>query len=217
MVATLRAVAGVPLTPAQWRLLLGALLPAVRLGRRASFELAVQFMISQREPFTGSTPPSVEAPPYDVEALDRALTRTALARLPNADTARVAVSDSARALARHVEQAGRDTVIAATSSDPAALGWARVPSGRENTCGFCWMLASRGPVFSSRGAAGLMDSWHDGCDCRVVAVYDADTWTGRDTYLAATARWETATAGYSGRDALNAFRRSLYADPIHVL
>lgn len=76
--------------------------------------------------------------------------------------------------------------------------WARVLSGAEN-CAFCVMLASRGPVYSSAAAAGRgkasdllgipeakgwLNSYHPGCDCMVVPVYDYSRWPGVDDYHA---------------------------------
>ena len=206
VVRVLRALAGQPLTAARWRLLLDALFPSVAQGRRASFELAAQFYLAQRTVHTDSAPPRLEPPPYEPWALDHALRRTVPTRLSRAESARAAISDAAGAVARHVEQAGRDTVIAAAGLD--RVWWARVPTGRE-TCAFCWMLASRGPVYTSREAAAGMRAWHDRCDCQVVPVFDRDTWEGRETFLTARRLWTEATASHSGHDALNAFRRSL--------
>lgn len=45
--------------------------------------------------------------------------------------------------------------------------YARVPSGVD-TCDFCIMLASRGPVYRSAQSAGMLDHWHANCDCRIV-------------------------------------------------
>jgi hypothetical protein len=215
-VATLRALAGRPLAPAQWRLLLDALFPMITQGRGASHRLALDFYTAQRADHLGQTDtelPHVDPPAYDQPALDALLTRTARPRLTDPGTARVAVTTTAAAVARHVEQAGRDTLITATARDAVAVGWARVPTG-ERTCAFCWMLASRGPDYGTETSAGGKNDWHDGCNCAVVPVFDRDTWDGRDTFLAARRRWNTATDGYSGVDALNAFRRSLYANPI---
>lgn len=47
------------------------------------------------------------------------------------------------------------------------LRYARVPSGRE-TCGFCFMLSSRGFVYRSEETAGSMHAYHDHCDCVIV-------------------------------------------------
>ncbi|AEV52085.1 hypothetical protein [Rhodococcus phage RGL3] len=105
-------------------------------------------------------------------------------------------------------------------------GWARVPTGRE-TCGWCLMLVSRGPVYRSAESAGLrlgnsdavkafqgdldasefMDQWHSGCDCKIVPVFKLSDWPGRDDYLRAEEMWKDATKGYYGKDAINAFRR----------
>lgn len=213
-VAVLRTLAGRPLPPEVWRLLVDALFPAVVQGRQATHELAVQFYRAQRVDHsaddTDQPAPTLSVPRYDPAALEHALRRTAFPRLSQADTSRAAISDTAGALVRHVEQAGRDTITIATRLDPVALGWARVPTGRE-TCAFCWMLASRGPVYRTQASAGEMTAWHDRCDCHVTPVFHRDTWDGRDTFRAAQQLWRDATAGYSGRDALNAFRRSLAA------
>lgn len=56
--------------------------------------------------------------------------------------------------------------------------WARVPTGEE-TCDFCIMLASRGPVYlSEESAGGDPDHYHPHCDCRIVpfwGTYDNGT------------------------------------------
>lgn len=212
-VAVLRTLAGQPLTPAQWRTLLDALFPSVVQGRRASFDLAVEFYREQRADHTADDtgPPDVELPGYDRAALDLLLTRTARPRLVDPDTTRAAITTTAGAVARHVEQAGRDTIITASERDPLTVRWARVPTG-PRPCAFCWMLASRGPAY--RPQAGEVREWHDGCRCVAVPVFDPDDWDGRDTYLTAQALWRDSTAGYSGRDALNTFRRALYAQPL---
>lgn len=49
--------------------------------------------------------------------------------------------------------------------------WARVPTGEE-TCDFCIMLASRGPVYlSEESAGGDPDHYHPHCDCRIVPFW----------------------------------------------
>lgn len=110
-------------------------------------------------------------------------------------------------------------------------GWARVATGRE-TCGWCLMLVSRGAVYHSAKDAGsklddrsalkmqksgqsdpesMMNEWHAGCDCKVVPVFDLKDWSGRDRYKAAEQMWKDVTRGYSGKDAVNAFRRAAEA------
>lgn len=58
------------------------------------------------------------------------------------------------------------------SRDPLRPRFARVPSGGE-TCRFCIMLASRGPVYTSKDRAGASEHFHPGCDCRIVPFWDA--------------------------------------------
>lgn len=48
--------------------------------------------------------------------------------------------------------------------------YARVPTGVE-TCDFCIMLASRGPVYHTPESAGATDHYHKGCDCRVIPFW----------------------------------------------
>lgn len=62
------------------------------------------------------------------------------------------------------------------------FAWARVVRPSENgPCGFCAMLASRGPVYRSSKAAGLgVDKYHDGCRCEIVAVWTSRAWPGKE-------------------------------------
>lgn len=60
---------------------------------------------------------------------------------------------------------GRNSLAAHLNADDRARGWARV--ARANSCAFCAMLASRGPVYSTRRAAGDGRHWHPGCKCQV--------------------------------------------------
>lgn len=59
------------------------------------------------------------------------------------------------AAGRLVMQPARDTVFGSAWSDPVATGVARVPRGL-NTCTFCKMLASRGPVYRSEVSANMV-------------------------------------------------------------
>ena len=58
-------------------------------------------------------------------------------------------------------------------NDATGLGdvrYARVPTGEE-TCEFCIMLASRGPVYLTFDSAGGDDHFHPHCDCRIVPFF----------------------------------------------
>lgn len=91
-------------------------------------------------------------------------------------------------------------------------GWARIATGRE-TCAWCLMLVSRGPVYKSAETAGalydddtvmaalakdaevteFMNQWHIGCDCKVVPVFDANNWPGMDAQRRAEELWIQAS------------------------
>lgn len=90
-----------------------------------------------------------------------------------------------------------------TSQGQQPKSWARVLTGAEN-CGFCVMLASRGPVYSSAAEAGRgqasdrdyaagINTYHTNCDCLVVPIYDYANWPGRDQWRAAERVYKTVT------------------------
>ena len=108
---------------------------------------------------------------------------------------------------KEVENGGRSTMRRAVETDPRAIGWARVQGGNES-CAFCLVMISRGPVYKSAESAGSMSQWHDNCDCKVVAVYNKNSWTGRDAYLAAEQIWINAP-GKSSYQKMAAIRRML--------
>lgn len=86
-----------------------------------------------------------------------------------------------------------------------AVSWARMLTGAEN-CGFCVMLASRGPVYSSATdagrvkasrlydttAAGYVNTYHPNCDCLVVPVYSFSAWPGRKDWQMLQAWYQKA-------------------------
>ncbi len=59
------------------------------------------------------------------------------------------------AVQRLTMQPARDTVFDSAWADPVQTGVARVPSG-INTCDFCIMLASRGPVYRSEVSTSMV-------------------------------------------------------------
>lgn len=100
---------------------------------------------------------------------------------------------------------GSDDEAPAGGGKVRPVGWARVLQGKYS-CGFCIMLASRGPVYSSADAAkyvaapvgeksregGFLSrkartelrkknprAFHEHCDCIVVPVFDPENWSGR--------------------------------------
>lgn len=69
-----------------------------------------------------------------------------------------------------VKVAASNCVKKNVGRDGSGPRYARVPSGSE-TCGFCIMLASRGPVYHSADTAGEGGHFHSSCDCRIVPVW----------------------------------------------
>lgn len=128
------------------------------------------------------------------------------------------IADKVQAVAeRHARMPSREALTDAVESDDAddgpEIGWARVLTGAES-CGFCAMLASRGPVFKSKKSAsdaGGVDgkAYHDNCDCEVVLVREDQDWVGREEYEALEQLWASSTAGTNGKSALKAFTAAL--------
>lgn len=73
------------------------------------------------------------------------------------------VEAEARTVDNNVHRAAYETMKKSCKDNN--VQWARIPSGRE-TCGYCFMLASRGFVYVSEDTAKAGS--HVGCDCIVV-------------------------------------------------
>lgn len=103
---------------------------------------------------------------------------------------------------RIIANAHRETVMQSAYADPRAEGWARFARGAE-TCGFCYMLVTRGGVFrESTATFGA----HDNCDCGAGPVWKGDSRTV-DTYRKSVRRRSDATT-----DADNARAREWIAE-----
>lgn len=129
------------------------------------------------------------------------------------------VTDKAVAvIERHARMPSREAVTdAADAVDEyrgAKIGWARVLTGAES-CGFCQMLVSRGPVYRSEQTAsrigGSQKAYHDHCDCETVLVRDDEDWEGREEYERLEQIWMQSTVGVSGQSALRAFTQAVKA------
>lgn len=234
----------------QWRLLMDLIYPEVEKARKESAELAREFYDSEREAHgLDPHPVYLAGTNRDVFHSEMEPYRKDLSR-KGADGKDV--SRATLGVARSVENAGRKTIIEAVESDDVSFeqdegdevtfegggpsskaktdqkvrGWARVPTGDE-TCAWCLMLCSRGPVYRDAQKAGAatghyasldayesgvgveMNEWHPGCDCKVVPVFDDKNWEGRDAYTSMYAEWLYFTQDYDGKDKLRAFRRAL--------
>jgi hypothetical protein len=122
-----------------------------------------------------------------------------------------------------------------TVSRTQVAGWARVATGRE-TCAFCLILVSRGPVYRAASTTGLklsdpaaldkflagedvsewMTQWHPNCDCKVVPVFDSVSWAGASAQDRALRIWKNQTKDTFGKDSLNAFRREVERGNVNV-
>lgn len=131
------------------------------------------------------------------------------------EAAREALIAAGGSAARHVLTGGRAQHLEMVNRDAAAIGWIRVTDG--DPCAFCAMLASRGPKYRSAQSASrvvnpgakraLGEKYHDNCGCTTEALYSkTQAWPGRGREFQKL--WYEATRGYSGDDAINAFRRA---------
>lgn len=236
LLAILNPFKGVTLGPGSWIGLLSSMFMQVDRSRTESAELARQFYDSERERMLG-TPERHPAylaeydPDWFQEAMEPA--REAFSKSTASDADLMQVISIA---IKETENGGRRTNLRAVDTDPKTIGWARAEGGGES-CAFCLMLISRGPVYKDARDAGLdagevsaveiwkraedsgndeflmqlMTRWHPNCDCKVVPVFNRASWTGRDRFLAAEKLWAAVTGPFSGVDKLNAFRRAVEA------
>lgn len=219
----------IPLTSQAWSDIMRSLFPMVNEARRESAVLAREYYDTQRVRHVDDEEFDIDLPGYEDDWFLEAMAPSRRFFQSGATSMGQAVQAGFRAV-KEVENGGRRTIRNAVERDGTALGWARVATGRE-TCAFCLMLVSRGPVYQDAESAGLnaddttaleildegdtqafnelMTRFHPNCDCKVVPVFDRNDWQGRDDYLEAQKIWNDVTKGFSGRDALNAFRRAI--------
>lgn len=88
----------------------------------------------------------------------------------------VALSRLEGGFERLVQAPARDTIEISVSTDELRVGVARVP--RDDACGFCTMLASRGAVYLTEDSALFRKSdhekYHDNCRCTAWPVFHPD-------------------------------------------
>ncbi len=199
----------------EWLNLMTLLFPEVQRQREESAALAREFYDSQRglhHPRLPRNDRPLEGTEFRtfVENMEPARKKMSLE-----DSPQDAVASLALRAVREVENAGRQQIIHAVTNDPETdivRGWARVATGRE-TCAWCLMLVSRGPVYQGASTAGLdlddtsakqmiaagedvsefMEQWHDGCDCKVVPVFKRTAWPGEREAKKAEKLWIDAS------------------------
>lgn len=228
---------GVRVDDYTWDSILQTIYPSVEEARRESAELARDWYDILREIEYPGEDYDIDLAPYEYDWFEEAM-RPSRKSFRLIDTSLGEVTQAALRVAKEIENGGRRTTLYAIQRDGKRPRWARVATGAE-TCGFCLMLVSRGPVYTlpdrpgsesgpdaldlldeegDRALAELMTRWHPGCDCKIVPVFDAQKdWPGKQDYLEAKELWKTVVKdkGYSGRDALNAFRRAIESGQVN--
>jgi hypothetical protein len=217
--AVLHAI-GVPITPFQINETALRLYRPTLDARELNYATAVKYLTDLRLP-SGITIPAPRD--YPLQALTSTLEKVTSDR---ADTRVIEIARTAieGPIAKQAVEPARET-IAAIGEDETneGYGWARVLVGAKS-CSFCAMLASRGPVYTSKAAAkgrgGPLNVYHTPhpnengkivggfCDCEAVLVPRGKRWEGEQAYLALEDLWLDETEGYSQKDARNAFRRA---------
>lgn len=106
------------------------------------------------------------------------------------------------AASRLVLNGARQVILQSVKDDSEAVGWMRVTA--SNPCSWCSMLASRGAQYKSAESAGFKAHGH--CRCTAMPRYSRQD---AEALLDSPLRqdWDRVTAGLSGKDALNAWRR----------
>ena len=137
--------------------LVAATLPLIRTYHRLSATVAGAYFESYRraERAGGDSPPRLAAP-LEPERLVASLNVTGRVQTvkalrsgqPLEQAMRTALIRTSGAVARHVQNGGRDTVIESVREDRQAVGWARVLG--PSPCAFCLTLASRGAVYKEQ-------------------------------------------------------------------
>lgn len=91
-----------------------------------------------------------------------------------------------------------------------AFAWARVVHpGKHGPCGFCAMLAGRGPVYKTQGTAAF--AYHYGDRCTVVPVFTSRTWPGKKAAAGYAATYDKVVRGKDlhGAEARSAMDKAL--------
>ncbi len=207
-----------------WLNLLQLLFPEIQRQREESAALARRFYDFQRE-FNHPQLPRNDRPLEGTEFRTFVKNMDPVRKdMSREDSPEHAVASLALRSVREVENAGRQQIIHAVKNEPETRiirGWARVATGRE-TCAWCLMLISRGPVYFGADTAGLdlddtsagklfkdaggdldkffadtaefVEEWHDGCDCKVIPVFKGQQdWPGAQAADRALEIWGDAT------------------------
>lgn len=179
------------LSPSAWVGLLAGMYETITRSRRESARLARQFYDAERERQVGrGRRHDLFLAEYDTDWFLDAMEPARLA-FSQAEASQEAMNAVIGQAVKIVENGGRTTILRGIETDPRGPRYARVQGGDES-CAWCLMLISRGPVYESRESAGEGAFWHPNCDCKVVPVFDKSNWSGRTAWLAAEEIWKRA-------------------------
>jgi hypothetical protein len=187
------------------------MLVSARHANAAALAAAYYQAFRQIEKLPGAAVPAALAPAPTAEMIRATVNATARAGVATALKAGKPVEAAMQngyvrlsgAVGRDVLNGSRDTIMETGRADSQFTGWSRVTGG--DPCSFCAMIASSGPRYFSEDTAGF--EAHDHCDCSAEPYSEGSAWPGINREL--RDKWDAATQGYSGNDALNAFRRSM--------
>lgn len=124
---------------------------------------------------------------------------------------------TASAVEKLVLDVGRETTRQAARQDRQAVGYARAAA--LGACSFCRLMASRGMIYKSEGAAGRdandlfsgdasVAKYHDNCHCQIITVFRGQ----RFELSPHAARWEQIYRDYAAPypgDQLRRFRAAI--------
>lgn len=170
-------------------------IPLLRRQHDLSAALAVRYVAQARALEVPGAPPFTPTPaPFNAEQatasmmvmgprrLEQARERIreiSPERIPPPVLEKVAQS-AARSADRLTREGERSTIYSAANDDPVARGYMRIGDG--NSCFFCALLISRGPVYQDDSFDESDERFHgpgkhkvhDGCGCTVMPVYGTD-------------------------------------------
>jgi hypothetical protein len=222
---------GVPVTPFQTSEVALRLYRPVLSARDVNYRLAIEYLDDLKVPKVDIPTPreyplaaltsTIERVVTDIRIVGEPITEDIRADTRVIEEARKSIEGP---IVRQALEPAREMVAAlGEDEEKPRYGWARVLVGAYS-CSFCAMLASRGPVYTSRAAAkgrgdAPMNVYHTPyinkngkrvggfCDCEAVLVYRGRSWEGEAAWLALEKLWEDSTEGYSMGKARNEFRQ----------
>jgi hypothetical protein len=162
--------------------------------------------------FLGRAPEAIPPrDPFDKGAVERFKRAKIATEQVKEDFRRKAGASASASAYKQVQDGGRNLVTEMVTQK-VAVGYVT----KDHPCGFCFMLASRGPVygedsfkhsdprFTGEGTAKV----HDGCGCQLRPLYSQDPRHWTDTARVADGLWREMldeNPGVGGSDARNKF------------